>query len=197
MKRLFLLSPNAPQVLLAVLIRDRVRDGYWNDEELSRLCLVALDTLHDLDYPWGGISKTFLALCLLSVSKTVRKEAVVLWSKLVKRGEMDSEAVGLFCGEVEAFEWAPISRLANLIAEEMMGITPLHNKELEKMLIPLLSHLPGSPVKDLKRLLEVFADLQAVNQSKVTDKALLALLAVWGKYTKLSDTVEKIKIKKI
>lgn len=196
LKRLLLLSPNAPQVILALLIRDRVRDSYWNDEELSRLCLVALDTLLELDYPWGRMSNTFLALCLLSVSKTVRKEAVVLWAQQVKNGEMDSEAVGHILGEVEAHEWAPVSRLANLAAEEMMNIKPLYNKELEKMLIALLSHLPESPVKDLKRLLEVFADLQAVNQSKVTDKVLLALLRVWSENTKLSETIEKINIMK-
>lgn len=35
-------------------MRDRVRDAYWNDLELARLNLVALDTLRELDLEWRG-----------------------------------------------------------------------------------------------------------------------------------------------
>lgn len=54
LKRFLLLSPNAPRIWLALLVRDRVRDAYWNDLELARLNLVALDTLRELDLEWRG-----------------------------------------------------------------------------------------------------------------------------------------------
>ena len=52
LKRFLLLSPNAPRIWLALLVRDRVRDAYWNDLELARLNLVALDTCANLI--WSG-----------------------------------------------------------------------------------------------------------------------------------------------
>lgn len=53
-EEILLLSPNAPRIWLALLVRDRVRDAYWNDLELARLNLVALDTLRELDLEWRG-----------------------------------------------------------------------------------------------------------------------------------------------
>lgn len=191
LKRLMLLTPNAPQVLLAVLIRDRFRDAYWNDMELSRLNMAALETLSDLDYRWGEMSKTYLALCLLSIDKTVRSYAAELWAGLVKKGKMDSVAVGRVLGEVETFEWSPVQRFVSLVTDEMMNISPLHNKELERMFVSFLTHLPKNPVKDLKRLLEAFVELLAVNQSRVRDKSLLSLLKKWRKNMKLTEIVEK------
>ena len=73
LKRFLLLSPNAPRIWLALLVRDRVRDAYWNDLELARLNLVALDTLRELDLEWrGGMALTYLAVCLLSIDRPVR-----------------------------------------------------------------------------------------------------------------------------
>lgn len=54
LKRFLLLSPNAPRIWLALLVRDRVRDAYWNDLELARLNLVALETLRELDLGGGN-----------------------------------------------------------------------------------------------------------------------------------------------
>ena len=153
--------------------------------------MVALETLSDLDYRWGEMSKTYLALCLLSIDKTVRSYAAELWAGLVKKGKMDSVAVGRVLGEVETFEWSPVQRFVSLVTDEMMNISPLHNKELERMFVSFLTHLPKNPVKDLKRLLEAFVELLAVNQSRVRDKSLLSLLKKWRKNMKLTEIVEK------
>lgn len=191
-KRILLLSPNAPQVLLALLVRDRVRDAYWNDTELSQLNLVTLDTLRELDFRWGKMAKTYLAICLLSVNKTVRTDAAELWAEFVKKGKMDSFAVGQILGEIQSHEWSPIQRFAGLVTEDMMNISPRHNHELELLLVSFLSGLPETPVKDLKRLLEAFTEVLAVNQSKVMDASLLSLLRKWGENSKLQEIIEKI-----
>jgi len=59
------------------------------------------------------------------------------------------------------------------------------------MFVSFLTHLPKNPVKDLKRLLEAFVELLAVNQSRVRDKSLLSLLKKWRKNMKLTEIVEK------
>nr|WP_285820863.1 DUF6493 family protein [Bacteroides acidifaciens] len=46
----------------------------------------------------------------------------------------------------------------------MMNISPLHNRELEKQLIALLAELPEKPIKDLKKLLEIYAERLSINQ---------------------------------
>lgn len=191
-KRILLLSPNAPQVLLALLVRDRVRDAYWNDTELSQLNLVTLDTLRELDFRWGKMAKTYLAICLLSVNKTVRTDAAELWAELVKKEKMDSFAVGQILGEIQSHEWSPVHRFAGLVTEDMLNISPRHNRELESLLVSFLSCLPETPVKDLKRLLEAFTEVLAVNQSKVMDESLLSLLRKWGENSKLQEIIEKI-----
>lgn len=93
LKRFLLLSPNAPRIWLALLVRDRVRDAYWNDLELARLNLVALDTLRELDLEWrGGMALTYLAVCLLSIDRPVRLCAANLWGELVEKDLIDNVA---------------------------------------------------------------------------------------------------------
>ena len=194
LKRFLLLSPNAPRIWLALLVRDRVRDAYWNDLELARLNLVALDTLRELDLEWrGGMALTYLAVCLLSIDRPIRLCAANLWGELVEKDLIDNVALGRVLGKIQALEWAPAQRVSGLVVEMLINRSSFHNKELSVLFVSFLSCLPENPVKDLKRLLEVFAELQTVNNwPKVTYAPLLCLLETWKKNSKLTEVIESL-----
>jgi len=194
LRRFLLLSPNVPRIWLALLVRDRVRDAYWNDLELARLNLVALETLRELDLEWrGGMALTYLAVCLLSIDRPVRLCAADLWGELVEKDLIDNVALGRVLGKIQSLEWAPAQRISGLVVEMLINRSSFHNKELSVLFVSFLSCLPESPVKDLKRLLEVFAELQTVNNwPKITYAPLLSLLETWKKNSKLTEIIESL-----
>ena len=103
-------------------MRDRVRDAYWNDLELARLNLVALDTLRELDLEWrGGMALTYLAVCLLSIDRPVRLCAANLWGELVEKDLIDNVALGRVLGKIQALEWAPAQRISGLVVEMLIN----------------------------------------------------------------------------
>ncbi len=75
--------------------------------------------------------------------------------------------------------WGPLKRLTDLIQQQMINVSPLHNRELELLLTSLIAELPEQPVKELKKLLEIYSELLSVNNSRVTDERILQLLEIW------------------
>ena len=45
--------------------------------------------------------------------------------------------------------------------------------------VAMLAGLPEKPIKDLKKLLEIYADLLSINHSQVADDQALHLLDIW------------------
>lgn len=43
----------------------------------------------------------------------------------------------------------------------------------------MLAELPEKPIKDLKKLLEIYAEILSINNSKAEDERVLRLLDVW------------------
>ena len=72
-------------------------------------------------------------------------------------------------------------------------VSPLHNRELEKLLTAMLAELPEKPVKDLKKLLEIYAEILSINNTKVKDERVLHLLDVWKGVANLKKAVMNIK----
>lgn len=194
LRRLLLLSPNAPRVFLALLVRDRVRDAYWNDLELAKLSLITLQTLRELDLEWrGGMMLTFLAVCLLSVDRPVRLCAADLWAELVEKELIDNAALGRVFGKIQALEWAPVQRISGLVIEMLINRSSFHNKELSVLFVSFLSCLPEKPVKDLRQLLETFSELQTVNNwPKVKYEPLLSLFEAWKKKRRLAAVIASL-----
>ena len=141
----------------------------------------------------GGMALTYLAVCLLSIDRPVRLCAADLWGELVEKDLIDNVALGRVLGKIQSLEWAPAQRISGLVVEMLINRSSFHNKELSVLFVSFLSCLPESPVKDLKRLLEVFAELQTVNNwPKITYAPLLSLLETWKKNSKLTEIIESL-----
>ncbi len=120
-------------------------------------------------------------MCGESLGRTLEKDLI------------DNVALGRVLGKIQALEWAPAQRVSGLVVEMLINRSSFHNKELSVLFVSFLSCLPENPVKDLKRLLEVFAELQTVNNwPKVTYAPLLCLLETWKKNSKLTEVIESL-----
>ena len=56
----------------------------------------------------------------------------------------------------------------------------------------MLAGLPEKPVKDLKKLLEIYAELLSINHSKAEDEYVLHLLDAWKGVTNLKKAAANI-----
>ena len=113
--------------------------------------------------------------------------------ELVEKDLIDNVALGRVLGKIQSLEWAPAQRISGLVVEMLINRSSFHNKELSVLFVSFLSCLPESPVKDLKRLLEVFAELQTVNNwPKITYAPLLSLLETWKNNSKLTEIIESL-----
>lgn len=136
---------------------------------------------------------TFLAVCLLSVDRSVRLCAADLWAELVEKELIDNAALGRVFGKIQALEWAPVQRISGLVIEMLMNRSSFHNKELSVLFVSFLSCLPEKPVKDLRQLLETFSELQTVNNwPKVKYEPLLSLFEAWKKKRRLAVVIASL-----
>lgn len=69
---------------------------------------------------------------------------------------------------------------------------PTAQPGLELLLTSLIAELPEQPVKELKKLLEIYSELLSVNNSKVTDERILQLLEIWKNTANLKKVIVSI-----
>ena len=78
-----------------------------------------------------------------------------------------------------------------------MNVSPLHNRELENLIVAMLAGLPEKPIKDLKKLLEIYAELLSINHSKAKDEQVLHLLDIWKGVANLKKAVANIHLRRL
>lgn len=107
-------------------------------------------------------------------------------------GGFDSGRIGSILSSHQHTGWGPLKRLTDLIQQQMINVSPLHNRELEKLIVAMLAGLPEKPVKDLKKLLEIYAELLSINHSKAEDEHVLHLLDAWKGVANLKKAAANI-----
>jgi hypothetical protein len=68
-------------------------------------------------------------------------------------------------GTHEKLEWAPVKRFTDLIQHQMLSVSKNHNNALEELISNILLQM-DKPVTNLKKLLEVYHEVLAFNQSE-------------------------------
>ena len=187
-RRIFMLTPNNPEPLIAKVIDKCLSNPIFIDAAKQRLVIKVLQALHDTRPSFGEMSHLFISTSMLSADKTTATYAAEIWLSAVDDRSINSSSIGTLLGKHQCIEFAPMKRLTDLILTSMLNVSSLHNKALEEMLTRLLIHLPQSPVKGLKKLLEIYFELLHLNQSSVSEPALNILLQEW----KQSKNLQKI-----
>ena len=134
----------------------------------------------------------FLSLCMLSGEKTVIQLAGETWVKGVSAKNLDSAALGKMIGIHERIEFAPLKRLTDLMTSVMMNVSPIHNKELMRLIEHLIPELDEVPIKNLRKLLEIYSELMAVTGDRPSSAAFQARLSAWRVSTNLTKVIARI-----
>lgn len=190
--RLAWLTPNMPEPLLVWCIRSAIYDPMLNEVREIGITKATIEALHQLRHTWHEASYILEASCMLVADKTSRSYAAEIWIDRVGKGCIDSKRIGKILGSHQHTGWGPLKRLTGLIQQQMMNVSPLHNRELENLIVAMLAGLPEKPIKDLKKLLEIYAELLSINHSKAKDEQVLHLLDVWKGGANLKKAVANI-----
>ena len=190
--RLAWLTPNMPEPLLVWCIRSAIYYPMLNEVREIGITKATIEALHQLRHTWHEASYILEASCMLVADKTSRSYAAEIWIDRVGKGCIDSKRIGKILGSHQHTGWGPLKRLTDLIQQQMMNVSPLHNRELEKLIVAMLAGLPEKPIKDLKKLLEIYAELLSINHSKAKDEQVLHLLNVWKGGANLKKAVANI-----
>jgi hypothetical protein len=192
-KRLLYLMPRQPDILLAHIISKGFHYVDFMGENDKKLVIYTLETLLTLNYRYGTMSHLFLATCMISSDKTVRTYAAELWIKGVTEGQLDSDAIGRIIGKHERIELAPLKRFTDLVISNMFQISKKHNSALESLLSRCLEQMGDTPINGCKKLLEIYAEVLAVNKSKITSEDIIARLNIWEPTESVKKVIQKLK----
>lgn len=191
--RLLWLVPNTPEPILVWCIRRAIYNPMFNEVREVNMTRTTIATFHQFRHTWHETSYLLEASCMLVADKTSRAYAAEIWIERANKGCIDSSRIGRILGSHQRTGWGPLKRLTDLIQQQMMNVSPPHNRELEKLLTAMLAELPEKPIKDLKKLLEIYAEILSINNSKAEDERVLHLLDVWKGVANLKKAVQNIK----
>lgn len=191
-KRLMMLVPNNPEPIVALAIRKCLSDPSFYGETNKRFVIQVIQGLHSIWKPFGEITHLFIATCMISSDKTAASYAAEIWMRGVTENTIDSTLIGTMLGKHESVEFAPLKRFTDLVINQLFGISPSHTKALEQLLIAMLKELPADPIKNLKKLLEIYFEVVAINNSAVENIDVKNLLHTWKKNAGLSKVIKTI-----
>ncbi len=177
--------PNTPANALAKVIKHCLFYSGIAEVYERNLVLNTAQALYQIKKPLDGMGYLFLGTIFLDGDKTIRGTAAEIWLEHVSHQMMDNAQLGKVIGLHEKLEWAPVKRLTDLIQHHMLNVSKTHNAALEELIFNILLQME-EPVTNLKKLLEVYHEVLALNQSEASAPIL----------QKLNDWKENSSLKK-
>lgn len=192
-QRFISLFPNNPNPILALITSKSLVFGTFTGETHKRMVIKAFEGLVNLKFPFSEITHLFVATSLLTSDKTVRSFAAEMWISAVNSNSTDSVLVGHMIGAHLGAQYAPLKRFTDIVSTNLINISPLHNRELEKLLSATLPQLPSeeTPV-GMKRLLELYSEVLAVNNSTVGVEEIRSKLSGWSSSPSLKKVISSL-----
>lgn len=178
--------PNTPANALAKIIKHCLFYSGIAEVYERNLVLNTAQALYQIKKSLDPMGYLFLGTIFLDGDKTIRGTAAEIWLEHVSHQMMDNAQLGRVIGLHEKLEWAPVKRLTDLIQHHMLNVSKTHNAALEELISNILYQME-SPVTNLKKLLEVYHEVLALNQSEANINIV----------EKLNDWKENSSLKKI
>lgn len=163
-RRLMLLSPHNPDPLLAQIIRHHLIYADTVEVHDKKIVTTAVQTLYDIWAGEGEMSYLFLGTCLLTGDKTINGIAAEIWLRAVTMNRIDNERLGKIIATHEKVELAPLKRLTDVMTKQLFQVSPNHNRQLQRLISHILANLGDKPIKNLKKLKEIHAELLKLNE---------------------------------
>ncbi|GEN73663.1 DUF6493 family protein [Chryseobacterium lathyri] len=178
--------PNTPGNVFARIIKNCLFYSGIAEVYERGLVLSTAQALHQMKKPLDSMGYLFLGTVFLDGDKVIRGTAAEIWLEHVSHKVMDNARLGQVVGLHEKLEWAPVKRFADLVQHQMLNVSKDHNLALEQLLTHILLQME-TPVTNLKKILDIYNEVLALNQSE-PDKNLKEKLNSWKDNSSLKKT---------
>ena len=191
MKRLFAISPNQPEKFLAKVVYKSLKNPDMFSEDTKRFLIATLERVLEHPLPYGEMGHLIMAGSMISSDKTIRTLAAEIWIRGLNHQLIDSAQLGNYIGQHYQVEFAPLKRFTDLIAESMFQISPYHDQQLQLLIENVLLQLSDTPIKNLRKLLEIYLEVLLKNNSKA-ETALHAKFERWRSSASLKKILKLV-----
>ncbi len=157
-----------------------VRSAAWTDRLETtglNILLAALSTLLDEGPVFAESTTMLLAVSLLHHTPSCRALALEALLSACATSRLRPKVLGSLLGRLLAAEYAPLARLADLLPQAQ-AVSPEMDDALAQTLDALLPELPAAPPRNLRKLLELYADLVA-RTGRPVPAAVQGRLGAW------------------
>lgn len=190
-KRILLLIPGNPEAFLPQIAnRCLAYPSFWSEND-KRLIIATLQILYEIWDDFGKMAHFFVATCMLSPDKTVAKIAAEIWVKATAENKIDHAWIGSIVGIHEKIEFAPFIRFTDLVMQNMFRVSAFHDRKLQQLVENVIIELPDEPIKNLKKLVEIYVELLAANNASVADSKVTQKLTTWAKNATLKKLISR------
>lgn len=193
-QRLLGMLPNNPEPLIALLIADNLKYPTFWEEDARKRVLQVIEWLSPLKHKiYGQSIHLFIAAGMLCADRPIRERLAKIWENGVTQQIIDSPLLGKLLGKMERKEFAPFKRFTDLAQNHLFNLSAVHNRALESLVAHLLAKLPAIPIKSTQKLLVLYRELLAMNQSCINNERLILLLALWKTAPALRKVIRELK----
>ena len=188
------LSPNNPGMFLSHVIHNNLKESTFFDESSKKNMVNLLKGLYEIWYRADYKESTYLffATGLLCSDKVARELAAEIWIKANSEKKINNQLLGEILGKLESGEYAPLKRFTDLLTANLFNISKSHNKYLYSLLDTMIGNMNITPIRGIKKLLEIFLELKHnfpnIEISKLTTKKL----SEWGETKTLKPIINNI-----
>ncbi|MGI4872315.1 MAG: DUF6493 family protein [Janthinobacterium lividum] len=168
--------PHYPAPLFEYILRCAAwADNFESSErDLVAQALRALLTPGPAHSPTATVVLASGLLHHTSLCRSLGQEALL---RAVTTGQLQPDALGRVLGQQLTVGYAPAARLTNCLAA-LSGIDALTDSALHQVLEALLPELPALPIRNLRKLLDLYAELVARTRRPVP-AVVRTLLHAW------------------
>jgi len=186
------LVPNNYQPLLAYLCKGSFKNAIFWGEDVKKMVIKVGQHLLENWRGGGKMAHLFVCATLTSSDKTARAIGAEIWIKGVNENSIDSKLMGQILGKMQSIDFIPLKRLTDIMQDFILKISTQHNQALETAITQMIPLLPVDPIKNTKKLLEVYKEILSQNKSKIEDDKVLDRLENWTRVKSLQKIIKQI-----
>ena len=175
------------------IVHGHFTESKLNGEDSKR---VVIQTIRYLDEVWHKKEEheytyLFMAVSFLCDNKTARESVAEWWLNHTPTELVDQATLGRITGTLLATEYAPLKRLTDNLSERMYNMGNHYDNSLHTLLGHMMIHMSDEPIKNTKKLLQLYSELSLKYKlSHTTD--LQAKLTKWAEKKSLKALVGKV-----
>lgn len=188
------LSPNNPSMYLTQVIHNNLRESTFFYESGKKNMVNLLKGLYEI---WNRpnfkeSTYLFLATGLLCSHKVARELSAEIWIKTNSENNINNLLLGETLGKLESGEYAPLKRFTDLLTSNLFNISKKHNKHLYTLLDNMIGGMNDTPLRGVKKLLELFLELKHNFPQVEISKTSIEKLSKWKETKTLKPIISKL-----